>query len=86
MDHGQEYQGRSRRLPWLIRPFIDPEAEFLFVEEERLLETAAGEQAVPFDAPKLAAVKLNHRGDRCTLTARHCRRFGGNARTRLRAS
>jgi hypothetical protein len=55
--------------PWLIRRFIDPEAEFLFVEEERLLETAAGEQAVAFDAPKLSAVKLNHRGDRCTFEA-----------------
>lgn len=55
--------------PWLIRRFIDPEAEFLFVEEERLLETAAREQAIPFDAPKLGAVKLNHRGDRCTFEA-----------------
>jgi hypothetical protein len=55
--------------PWLIRRFIDPEAEFLFVEEERLLETAEREQAIPFDAPKLNAVKLNHRGDRCTFEA-----------------
>ena len=26
--------------PWLIRRFIDPEAEFLFVPENQLLETA----------------------------------------------
>jgi len=25
--------------PWLIRRFIDPEAEFLFVPEQRLLDT-----------------------------------------------
>ena len=55
--------------PWLIRRFVDGEAEFLFVEEEQLLETAAREQAIPFDAPKLAAVKLNHRGERCSFEA-----------------
>ncbi len=55
--------------PWLIRQFIDAAAEFLFAEEERLLETSARENAIPFDAPKLAAVKLNHRGHRCTFEA-----------------
>ncbi len=55
--------------PWLIRRFVDQEAQFLFVEEGRLLETAAREQAIPFDAPKLAAVKLNHRGERCSFEA-----------------
>ena len=29
--------------PWLIRRFIDPQAQFLFVEESQLLETAARE-------------------------------------------
>lgn len=38
--------------PWLIKKFIDPHAEFLFVAEEELLETAkAG--AIPFDAPRI---------------------------------
>lgn len=55
--------------PWLIRRFVDPEAEYLFVEEAQLLEAAAREQAIPFDAPKLAAVKLNHRGERCSFEA-----------------
>jgi hypothetical protein len=55
--------------PWLIQRFIDPQAKFLFVAENELLETAAREGAVPFDAPKLAAVKLNHRGERCTFEA-----------------
>ena len=55
--------------PWLIRRFVDPQAEFLFVEENRLLETAERERAIPFDAPKLSAVKLNHRGERCSFEA-----------------
>lgn len=55
--------------PWLIRRFVDPEAEFLFVPEADLLQAAAHEQAIPFDAPKLAEVKLNHRGERCTFEA-----------------
>ena len=55
--------------PWLIRRFIDPEAQFLFVDEGQLLERAAQENAVPFDAPRFAEVKLNHRGPRCTFEA-----------------
>jgi len=55
--------------PWLIRRFIDPAAEFLFVDEADLLSTAARENATPFDAPRLSLVKLNHRGDRCTFEA-----------------
>lgn len=55
--------------PWLIRRFIDPAAEFLFVAEEELLATAQREGATPFDAPRLVEVKLNHRGERCTFEA-----------------
>jgi hypothetical protein len=55
--------------PWLIRRFIDPEAQFLFVPEDQLLEMAKRAQAIPFDAPRLAEVKLNHRGDRCSFEA-----------------
>ena len=55
--------------PWLIRRFIDPNAEFLFVAEEELLAAAQREGAIPFDAPRLAEVKLNHRGERCTFEA-----------------
>jgi len=55
--------------PWLIRRFIDPEAQFLFVAEDQLLETAEREGAIPFDAPRVAEVKLNHRGDHCTFEA-----------------
>jgi hypothetical protein len=55
--------------PWLIRRFVDPQAEFLFVPEERLLDTAQSEGATPFDATRLPQVRLNHRGERCTFEA-----------------
>jgi len=53
--------------PWLIRRFIDLQAEFLFVPEDQLLETARREGAIPFDATRFPEVKLNHRGERCTF-------------------
>lgn len=55
--------------PWLIKRFVDPKAEFIFVPEDEVLSTAARLNAIPFDAPKLSAVKLNHRGQRCTFEA-----------------
>jgi len=55
--------------PWLIRRFVDPEAEFLFVDEGQLLNAAQAEKAIPFDAPKIAEVKLNHRGNQCSFEA-----------------
>ncbi len=55
--------------PWLIRRFVDPQAEFLFVEERELVEAAKQEHAIPFDAPRLPEVKLNHRGERCSFEA-----------------
>ena len=55
--------------PWLIKRFVDPQAEFLFVEEKDLLDRAKQQDAIPFDAPKIDAIKLNHRGPRCTFEA-----------------
>lgn len=55
--------------PWLITRFVDPDAQFLFVPEDRLLATAGREGATPFDATRLPDVKLNHRGERCTFEA-----------------
>jgi len=55
--------------PWLIKRFIDAEAHFLFVPEDKLLEAAQREKAIPFDASRLPEVKLNHRGDCCTFEA-----------------
>jgi hypothetical protein len=55
--------------PWLITRFVDPDAQFVFVPESALLETAKRENAIPFDATKFGEVKLNHRGERCTFEA-----------------
>ena len=55
--------------PWLIKRFVDPQAEFLFVEEKDLVEQANIRSATPFDAPKIPSVKLNHRGSRCSFEA-----------------
>ena len=55
--------------PWLILRFVDPQAEFLFVEEKDLLARATQENAIPFDAPRIGPIKLNHRGPRCTFEA-----------------
>jgi hypothetical protein len=55
--------------PWLIKRFVDPQAEFLFVEEKDLLEQAKQQQAIPFDAPRIEAIKLNHRGSHCSFEA-----------------
>jgi hypothetical protein len=52
--------------PWLIRRFVDPKAEFLFVPPEQVGTTAAREGAIPFDVPE---VELGHRGDRCSFDA-----------------
>jgi hypothetical protein len=54
--------------PWLIKKFVDSEARFLFVAEEDLLETAKS-GSIPFDAPNLPQVTLNHRGNRCSFEA-----------------
>lgn len=55
--------------PWLIKRFVDPDAEFLFVPESELLARAEREGATPFDATRLPEVRLNHRGERCTFEA-----------------
>lgn len=52
--------------PWLIQRFIDPGAEFLFVPEAEVMETARREGAIPFDVP---GVELGHRGERCSFDA-----------------
>jgi hypothetical protein len=43
--------------PWLIERFVDKEAKFIFVPKEKVIEMAARERAIPFDAP---GVELTH--------------------------
>ncbi len=43
--------------PWLIKRFVDGEAEFIFVPAERVQDVAKNEGAIPFDSP---GVELTH--------------------------
>jgi len=58
--------------PWLIRRFVDPAAEILYVAPERVQAVAAAEGAVPFDVP---GAELGHHGDECSFDA-IVRRYG----------
>jgi rhodanese-related sulfurtransferase len=50
--------------PWLIRRFVDPNAQFLFVEPSQVLNVADYFSATPFD---LEGVHFSHRADQCTF-------------------
>ena len=50
--------------PWLIRRFIDPEAEILYVPADQVLAVAASEGARSFDAPD---TDYTHRDGKCSL-------------------
>ena len=50
--------------PWLIKNFVDPDAEFIFVPREQVIETAKNLDAIPFDLP---GVEYSHVGDECTF-------------------
>ncbi len=52
--------------PWLIRKFVDPQAEFIFVPVEKIEEAVKAKGAIPFDAP---GVELGHKGDKCSFDA-----------------
>lgn len=52
--------------PWLIKKFIDPDAEFLFVPPERVIQVAQSEGAVPYDVP---GVELTHHKGNCSFEA-----------------
>lgn len=52
--------------PWLIRRFVDPDAEFLFVPAEDVRAVAERENAIPFD---IDGVELGHDGALCSFDA-----------------
>ena len=58
--------------PWLIRRFIDPGAEFLYVPSADLLAVSREQGALPYDVP---GVEFSHDGDLCSFDA-FLRRFG----------
>lgn len=57
--------------PWLIRKFVDPNAEFLFVPADQVSAVAGREDATPYDA---AGAELAHRGKECSFDA-FCRKY-----------
>ncbi len=52
--------------PWLIRRFIDADAEIHYVPADHVLAFAATEGAIPFDVP---GVELTHSGPLCSFDA-----------------
>jgi len=50
--------------PWLIRRFIDPAAEIVYVPAGEVLDIAAREGALSFDAP---GARYTHRDGLCTF-------------------
>ena len=52
--------------PWLIRRFIDPLAEFVYVPSADVLSSATQLGAIAYDVP---GVTFTHRGDRCSFDA-----------------
>jgi hypothetical protein len=52
--------------PWLIKKFVDQNAEFMFVATEKIEDAVAKEGAIPYDAPN---VELGHHDDKCSFDA-----------------
>ncbi len=52
--------------PWLIARFIDPEAEFLYVPANAVINSAEQTGAIPYDIP---GVELSHVGELCSFDA-----------------
>ena len=52
--------------PWLIRKFIDPKAEFLFVPADDVMKVSEREGAIPYDVPN---VEFGHHGQECSFDA-----------------
>ena len=50
--------------PWLIRRFIDNQAEFLFVPKSEVMKVVTETGAIPFDGP---GVELGHHEGRCSF-------------------
>ena len=50
--------------PWLIKNFVDQQAEFIYVPKEEVFEKAALLNAIPYDIP---GAEYTHEGERCTF-------------------
>jgi len=52
--------------PWLIKKFVDPQAEFYFVPADQVMAEAARLDAIPYD---VQGVELGHHGKECSFEA-----------------
>ncbi|MDH5754698.1 MAG: chromate resistance protein [Candidatus Bathyarchaeota archaeon] len=50
--------------PWLIKKFIDPQAEFFFVPTEKIEEITKTYGAIPFD---VLGVRFGHKDGKCSF-------------------
>ena len=50
--------------PWLIKNFVDKEAEFIYVAKEQVFDKAKELDAIPFDIP---GAEYSHDGEECTF-------------------
>ena len=50
--------------PWLIKRFVDKDAEFLYVPRDEVMSAASKHNAIPYDVPD---VELGHVDGRCSF-------------------
>jgi rhodanese-related sulfurtransferase len=50
--------------PWLIRRFIDPNAEFIYVPKDQVVAVAERTGGIPYD---IDGVEFTHEGERCSF-------------------
>lgn len=50
--------------PWLIKNFVDKDAEFIYVPKENVFTKAKELEAIPYDIPGAA---YTHEGEHCTF-------------------
>jgi len=52
--------------PWLIKKFVDKDAEFIFVPTDKVMDEAKRFNAIPYDVKN---VELGHHGKECSFEA-----------------
>lgn len=67
--------------PWLIRRFVDAQAQFLYVPTDQVATVAQREQAIAYDvAAQVAPTRFTHVGELCSFDAFiQAYRLGGDA-------
>ena len=50
--------------PWLIKNFVDRDADFIYTRADKVLDQAKELKAIPFDIP---GVEFSHHEDKCTF-------------------